>query len=232
MHDVHRDSILSNGKTKKIKQSDHEHDHEEHRTDDGHEHVHDKKDAHRARSHVHHEQDHHHDHEPPHGHQHEHDDSEYTEHEEDDHVHTHDHRITEDRAFTHVHDHGHNFYHGHFHSHHPEHTTAMHKIFGNPLRDWFAAGLMGVLIVIGYFQLLPGHLSDGMLICAAVIGIFPVLKNALFESIAQRRFSPGLFVGMLLLAGLAAGNFLAIALFSLFLLVGSFMRLNFSWRND
>ena len=214
MHDVHRDSILSNGKTKKIKQNAHEHDHEEHRTDDGH------------------EQDQHHDHEPPHGHQHEHDDSEYTEHEENDHVHSHDHGTTEDRAFTHVHDHGHNFYHGHFHSHHPEHTTAMHKIFGNPLRDWFAAGLMGVLIIIGYFQLLPGHLSDGMLVCAAVIGIFPVMKNTIFECLAQRRFDVDIVVGALLLTGLLLGRFIEVATCALLLLIGSFLRLNFSWRND
>jgi cation transport ATPase len=221
MHDVHRDSMLYQGKSKNTKKSAHKNDYEKTRSSDAHEHEHEV-------NHEHHD----HDNEIPHGHQHEHDDSEYTEHEEDDHVHSHDHGTTEDRAFTHVHDHGHNFFHGHFHSHHPKHTTAMHKIFGNPLRDWFAAGLMGVLIIIGYFQLLPGHLSDGMLVCAAVIGIFPVMKNAIFECLAQRRFDADILVGALLLTGLLLGRFIEVATCALLLLIGSFLRLNFSWRND
>ncbi len=139
---------------------------------------------------------------------------------------------TEDRAFTHVHDHGHNFYHGHFHSHHPEHTTAMHKVFGDPARDWFAAGLMGVLIAAGYFKLLPGYLSDGMLVCAAIIGIFPLMKNAVFECIGKRTVNADILAGAVLLAGLFMGRFTAVALVALFLLIGSFLRLNFSWRND
>lgn len=239
MHDVHRDSILYKEKAKKIKKRDHGHDHEDLRSSGEHLHEHDREDSRDTHSHEHHshehddhQHEHHPDHETPHGHHHEHDDSAYEEHGDDLHLHGHDHEPAEDRAFTHLHEHGHNFFHNHHHSHHPEHTSTIHKILNDPARDWFAVALMAALILTGYFKVLPGYLSSGALVCAALIGIFPVLKNALFESIAQRRFSPGLFVGMLLLAGLAAGNFLAIALFSLFLLVGSFMRLNFSWRND
>lgn len=89
---------------------------------------------------------------------------------------------------------------------------------------------MGVLIAAGYLKWLPGHLSDGMLVCAAVIGIFPVLKNALFESIYKRTLRFELLIGILLLAGLFMGRFLEVALISLVLLIGSFMRLNFSWK--
>jgi hypothetical protein len=91
---------------------------------------------------------------------------------------------------------------------------------------------MGILIVIGYFKLLPGHLSDGMLVCAAVIGIFPLLKNALFACLGKRAFSSDSIIGVLLLAGLFMGHFIEAALSALFLLIGSFLRLNFSWRNE
>jgi cation transport ATPase len=246
MHDVHRDSLLYQGKNKKIKNRGQRHDHEEQRSGDEHAHDHDRHGAHDSGSPEHHEHhehehdtdheqhahDHHHDPETPHGHQHEHDDAAYEEHEDDLHVHSHDRGTTEDRAFTHVHDHGHNFYHGHFHSHHPEHTTALHKVFGDPARDWFAAGLMGVLIATGYFKLLPGYLSDGMLVCAAIIGIFPLMKNAVFECIGKRTVNADILAGALLLAGLFLGRFTEVALVALFLLIGSFLRLNFSWRND
>jgi hypothetical protein len=129
-----------------------------------------------------------------------------------------------------VHEHGHGFYHAHHHTHHPEHAGFVHKVFGDPLRDWFGAFLMGLLIVVGYFKWLPGLLSDGMLVCAAVIGLFPIMKNALFESIYKRTLRFELLVGILLLAGLFMGRFLEVALISLFLLIGSFMHLNFSWK--
>jgi len=103
-------------------------------------------------------------------------------------------------------------------------------VFGDPLRDWFGAFLMGLLILAGYFKWLPGYLSDGMLVCAAVIGLFPIIKNALFESIYKRTLRFELLVGVLLLAGLFTGRFLEVALITLLLLMGSFMRLNFSWK--
>ena len=98
------------------------------------------------------------------------------------------------------------------------------------MRDWFGAFLMGLLIVVGYFKLLPGNLSDGMLVCAAVIGLFPIMKNALFESIYKRKLRFELLVGILLLAGLFMGKFLEVALITLLLLMGRFMPLNFSWK--
>ncbi len=107
----------------------------------------------------------------------------------------------------------------------------VHKIFGDPLRDWFGAFLMVLLIGAGYFKWLPGYLSDGMLVCAAVIGIFPLLKNAFFDVLYKRRFRFELVVGLVLLAGLFTGRLLEVALLALLLLVGSFMRLNFSWKD-
>jgi hypothetical protein len=108
----------------------------------------------------------------------------------------------------------------------------MHRVFGNPARDWFAAGLMGLLIAAGYFKMLPGHLSDGMLVCAAVIGLFPLLKNAVFDCIAKRALSADIVFGAVLLGGLIAGYFFAVAVMSLCLLAGSFLRLDFSWKKE
>jgi hypothetical protein len=70
-----------------------------------------------------------------------------------------------------------------------------------------------------------------MLLCAAVIGIFPVLKNALYDCITRRSIGFELLMGVLLLGGLVTGRFLEVALAALFLLIGSFVRLNFSWKD-
>jgi len=239
MHDVHRDSLSAKGKRRRVKKTEHAHPHDEHADSHGddHGHAHGEKDhgVHSQTGHSHDDDTHHHDHEndhsDPHGHDHDHDDSAYEGHDHDTHVHDHEHKSFEDRAFAHVHEHGHNFYHAHHHTHHPEHVSIIHKIFRDPVRDWFGAALMGLLIVVGYLKLLPGHLSDGMLVCAAVIGIFPALKNALFDCICKREFRFELLVGVLLLAGLFLGRFLEVALISLLLLIGSFMRLNFSWKD-
>jgi len=242
MHDVHRDSIIAKGKTKKVKHQEHSHAHDdEHKHDHNQEHkdthgvAAQSEHSHEAHSPDHHahDQSHSHDHrdDSPHGHDHKHHDDAYVTHDHDIHAHRHDQGDYEDRAFTHVHDHAHNFYHAHHHSHHPEHAGLTHKIFNDPVRDWFAVACMGLLIITGYNQWLPGNLSQGMLICAAVIGVFPVLKNALFESISQRRPSVALIVGLLLVVGLFMGRFLEVALATLFLLIGSFIRLNFSWRS-
>lgn len=106
----------------------------------------------------------------------------------------------------------------------------VHKVFGDPLRDWFGAFLMGLLILAGYFRWLPGYLSEGMLVCAAVIGLFPIVKNALFDCLYRRKLRFELPVGILLLAGLFMGRFLEVALIALLLFMGSFLRLNFSWK--
>jgi len=225
MHDVHRDSIISHGRKKKVGEKGQTHSHE-----DEHEHASQDKHSHNHDSTAH---DHGHDHEhDSHHHDHDHDDSAYEEHDHDTHVHDHTHngQSFEDRAFAHAHEHGHNLYHVHHHTHHTEHVSVIHKIFRDPVRDWFGAALMGLLIVVGYLKLLPGHLSDGMLLCAAVIGIFPVLKNALYDCIARRSIGFELLMGVLLLGVLVTGRFLEVALAALFLLIGSFVRLNFSWK--
>ena len=228
MHEGHRDSIIAQKKKKKVKKQSHIHSHgNEH----SHQHLDEHNHDHGQAAHSGHDHENGHDHSTPHGHKHDHEDSAYEEHDRDIHTHSHDNEKYEDRAFTHVHEHGHNFYHAHHHTHHPEHASVVHKVFRDPVRDWFGAALIGLLIVAGYLKLLPGHLSDGMLVCAAVIGIFPILKNALFDCIARRTFSFELLVGILLLVGVFMGKFLEVALISLFLLVGSFMQLNFSWKD-
>ena len=233
MHDVHRDSLIAKGKKRKVKTSDHDHSHDEQAHGDDHGNDHGEKD-HGAHSHDTHDHDHeHHDHTAPHGHSHDHDEEVYEDHDHDLHTHDHgeEHRHSEVRAFAHMHEHGHDFFHVHHHTHHPEHAGIVHKVFGDPVKDWFAAFLMGLLIVAGYLQWLPGHLSDGMLVSAAVIGLFPIVKNGLFDSIDKRRLRMELLVGILLLAGLFMGRFLEVALITLLLLMGSFMRLNFSWKD-
>ncbi len=108
----------------------------------------------------------------------------------------------------------------------------IHKVFKDPVRDWFAALLILLLIYVGYKQLLPGNLSNGMLVCAALIGIFPMIKNALLECITRKKISLELIIGIILLIGLFSGRFLEIAVAALLMLVGSFVRVNFSWRNE
>lgn len=248
MHDVHRDSLIYKKEKKPKPKSekhdhsdDHRHDHEDkHGNLDKHHHDHEGKHEHAhghssGRTHEH-DDDRHHDDSTPHGHVHDHGDSAYMEHERDVHLpgtaHKHKREGFEDRAYLHVHDHGHQFYHSHHHSHHPEHTTVTHKVLKDPARDWFGAGLMALLIAAGYYKWVPGYLSEGVIVCAAVIGIFPIVKNALFASIAKRRPNIELCIGSMLVIGLCLGNFLAVAFIALFLLLGSFMRLNFSWRNE
>ena len=237
MHDVHRDSLIAGGKKRKVEKSGHAHSH-----DDNHGRSQGKEnhDVHHHEGHAHDMHDHSHghahdDHESPHGHDHEHGEGAYEEHDQDLHIHEHDHGHKhgggEDRAFAHMHEHGHDFFHAHHHTHHPEHTGVVHKIFNDPVRDWFGAALMGILIVVGYLKWLPGHLSDGMVVCAAVMGIFPLLKNALFSAFAKRELRFELVLGILLLGGLLWGEFIKVALISLVLLLGSFLRLNFSWKD-
>jgi hypothetical protein len=214
---------------------EHGHDHDDLHEHDHKEHSHDHDDPH---EHDHEEYGHdHNDHDLPLGHEHEHDEEEYDGHDEDLHTHKHhDHEAFGDRdlgdpAFAHLHEHEHTFYHRHHHNHDPEHTGLVHKIFKDPVRDWFGAVLMLILIYAGYNRLLPGNLSDGMLVCAAIIGIFPVIKNALLECISRRRISIELIIGAVLLTGLFTGRFLEVAIAALLMLVGSFIRINFSWRS-
>jgi hypothetical protein len=238
MHDVHRDSLIHK-KKRRNKKEQHDHGENSHSHDDhGHEHEEHSHD-HDDHSHEEHSHDHdeHHDHDIPNGHDHEHDEEEYDGHDADLHTHKHhDHEVFGDRdlgdpAFAHLHEHEHTFYHRHHHNHDPEHTGLVHKVFKDPVRDWFGAVLMLILIYAGYNRLLPGNLSDGVLVCAAIIGIFPVIKNALLECISRRRISIELVIGAVLLTGLFTGRFLEVAIAALLMLVGSFMRINFSWRS-
>lgn len=227
MHDVHRDSLIYKKDRKKWEgKQDQFHS-------DKQEHAYSNEEADRH--------DHNHSHDPlnsfdqqtPYGHEHKHDEASYADHESDLHIHSHhDHEHFEDRAYKHMHEHGHYFYHSHHHNHDQKYTTLTHRILNDPARDWFGLMLMGLLITVGYFKWLPEHLSKGMIVCAAVIGIYPVLKNALFICIAKRRVNFELFVGILLLIGLCIGKFLEVALTALFLLIGSFLRLNFSWEKE
>jgi len=240
MHDVHRDSLIHKKKKRKKKEQhdhgEHSHSHDDHGHDhEEHSHDHDDHDDHH--DHEEHSHEHHDDHDLPLGHDHEHDEEEYDGHDVDLHTHKHhDHeafgdRDLGDRAFAHLHEHEHTFYHRHHHNHDPEHTGLVHKVFKDPVRDWFGAVLMLILIYAGYNRLLPGNLSDGILVCAAIIGIFPVIKNALLECISRRRISIELILGAVLLTGLFTGRFLEVAIAALLMLVGSFMRINFSWRS-
>ncbi len=109
--------------------------------------------------------------------------------------------------------------------------NALHgRVRGHHVNDCVLHGHAD-LIYVGYNRLLPGNLSDGMLVCAAIIGIFPVIKNALLECISRRRISIELVIGAVLLTGLFTGRFLEVAIAALLMLVGSFMRINFSWRS-
>jgi hypothetical protein len=47
----------------------------------------------------------------------------------------------------------------------------------------------------------------------------------------NRKVNIELFVGLALITGLCLGKFLEVSLICLFILLGSFFRLNFSWRN-
>ena len=106
----------------------------------------------------------------------------------------------------------------------------LHKIFKDPVRDWFGVGIIVLMIMAGYFKWLPDHLSDGILVCAAVIGIFPAFKNAIVSGILKRKLTLELVISVLMVAGLFSGRYLEIAVCSLFLLMGSFMQLEFSWK--
>lgn len=243
MHDIDRNSALyKDWEKKKLKPQHHSH------ADEG-KHLH----GDHGHSHNHKPHDHHHDHRDnsahPHdpsydhdhdththllqeNHDHSHDERSYVNHDRDKHDHDHppESRFSRDRVFTHLHGHKHMFYHFHHHNHDPAQRNLMHKIFKDPVRDWFGIVIMILMILAGYYHWLPGHLSEGSLVCAAVLGIFPALKNALFDTFTRRHPTFELLISILLIAGLFTGRFLETALISLFLLMGSFMQLNFSWK--
>ena len=208
MHDIHRDSIF-NKKKHPSKNGPGSHGHHEHYRDQ--QQMPNNMDVYK-------------------GHDHSHNDRAYCGHDNDPHIHSHDH--LEDRAWSHVHEHAHVFYHQHHHLHDANQTGIIHRLFMDPVRDWFAVTLMALLISAGYFRLLPGYLSDGIIVCAAVIGIYPLFKNALSDCIKRKKPSFELLLSVLLFAGLLSGMFLEVALACLLLLTGSFMKLNFAWKRD
>jgi cation transport ATPase len=231
MHDVDRKSIFYRDWDKK-KSRDHEH------IDCGDEHGPQHGQLPHGHDHPHDEPPHEHDHHgdgsrlDPADHDHRHPESAYEKHYRDSHDHHHhaEGRSSRDRVFTHLHGHNHVFYHAHHHEHDPNRRSLLHKIFKDPVRDWFGVGIIVLMITIGQFGWLPGVLSDGILVCAAVIGIFPAFKNAVVSAILKRKPTFELVITVLLIAGLFTGRYLEIALCSLLLLMGSFLRLDFSWK--
>jgi cation transport ATPase len=229
MHDVDRNSILYRDWDKK---KDPNHTHVDHGKGHG------PKQGSAPHDHDEHVHPHDHDHRgggsrwDPADHDHFHPEAAYENHYQDGHDHEHhdEGHYSRLRVFTHLHEHQHVFYHAHHHDHDPNQRTLLHKIFKDPVRDWFGVGIIVLMIVIGYFKWLPGYLSDAILVCAAVIAIFPALKNALVSGILKRRLTLELVISLLLVAGLFTGRYLEIALCALFLLMGSFIRLEFSWK--
>lgn len=229
MHDVSRDSLLRDEWDKKKQKygTGTEYGRDTHHHDDEHDHsCHNDEDDH---GHFHHDADHSHGAVNNHGHSHH--ESAHKSHDLDDHVHHHHDRSSRERVYDHLHEHRHVFYHSHHHSHHPDHHSVFHKLFKDPVRDWFALGLMILLIGAAHFQLLPEGLGRGCLIAAAVIGIFPAMKNSLFSALLRRKPNMELAVTVVLVGLLVSGHAFAAALCSLFMLAGSFMKLDFSWRS-
>ncbi len=210
MHDISREALLCKQGDKRPVQTTHNPDGSHH---EGHSHGHDHP----------HEPDAGHTHE---GHGHRHHQHSYPDHAHDEHGHTHD---RGQEAFHHQHEHKHVFYHSHPHEHDRVRRTLAHRVLKDPARDWFGVGLILLLILVGLFRLLPPELNSGLFLAAAVIALFPALKNALFAALHRKKLSPELLVVAGLLAMLFRGYFLTGAVAGLFLLVGSFLRLDFSW---
>ncbi len=213
MHDIHRDSLLT-GKEK------HQHHHASaaHQHDLHHEHSSPDDHYHACQEHSTHEHHHHDEHSPYqdwHGSPH-----------HDGHHHTHKHRMSRERVYSHQHQHRHVYYHAHHHSH----DTRLQTLFTEGRRDWFALSFMAVLIGVALFARLPQGLDSGLLVSAALIGIFPAAKNALFAAIYGRKPSVELFIVLGLLSLLFVGYFVVAAFSALFVLAGSFVHLDFSWR--
>ncbi len=226
MHDIHRDSLLT-GKGKSPQHhaaaSEHHghHQHDEHPDHDGHNHDHSVHHHEHHPEHHHAAADDHHHHDAHSPYQFWHD----TQHHEE-HYHGHDHRMSRERVYSHQHPHRHVYYHVHQHNH----DTRLQTLFTEGRRDWFALTFMAFLIGVALFAPLPQGLGSGLLVAAFCIGVFPAAKNALFAAIHGRRLSVELFVVLLLLSLLVGGHFVVAAFSALFLLLGSFVHLDFSWR--
>lgn len=175
------------------------------------------------RHHDHREKTHHQ------GHNHNHDKLE-----EKHHQHHDDHQHDEffDRAFEHVHDHAHWVNHAHHHAHDTKEKGNLHKWVKKPARDWFAVICMGLLIFAGQMETVKEELRMGLLVMASIIGIYPLFKNSLFGSIIAKKINIDLIITVVLLMLLIQGQFLYVAVISLCMFLGSFLRLNFSWNKE
>ncbi len=111
-------------------------------------------------------------------------------------------------------------------------STLIGQVFKDPVRDWFALGLILLFVVIGFSQMLPAKASQGLFLAAALIGLFPAMKNAIRVCLLQRKMTLEILVVTLLLIMLFSGYFFEAATAGLFLLIGSFLQLNFSWDEE
>ena len=252
MHDVDRDSLFGEDKESKKKRShkkstneshSYEHDEElaskypgyEHRHvhEDDEEHEHHNHDAEHSHNHDHDDDHEHGEHEEYYGHDHDrnHDEDEYHGHEyEDEHHHEHPRNAFTDRAFEHVHGHGHQLLHSHQHVHHEEEASVVHKWFRNPVRDWFALIVVGILIVLSRLDVAGENLGRGFLVMASVIGLFPLVKNSVVRGITERKITSELAVSLVLMLALIYGQLFYVAVAVFLILLGSFLRLDFSWN--
>ena len=221
-HDDHDEALASKyeGYENRHVHEDHEEDEHHHEHGDEQHHEHDHGSGH----------EHGHDHDDYYeGHEHDHGEEDFHEHEEDEHQHEHPKELFRDRAFEHVHEHGHHVLHAHDHVHHREEISLVHKWFKNPVRDWFALLVIGLLISVSKFGLVRDDLGKGFLIMASVIGIYPLLKNSIVKVILEKRFAFDLVVSVILIIALFYGQLFTVALVVFLILLGSFLRLNFSW---
>ncbi len=163
------------------------------------------------------------------GHGHSHYQHHYHGHSQDEHDHSHDHH--DDEAHHH-HPHKHVFYHSHLHAHDRVRRTLMHRVFRDPVRDWFGLSVVLLFGGIGFSGILPDKASQGLFLAAALIGLFPAMKNVIRISLLQKKMTLELLVVALLLVLIFSGHFFEAAIASLFLLLGSFLNLNFSWDED
>ncbi len=129
------------------------------------------------------------------------------------------------------HHHCHDDHDHHHHDHHHEHHHDwLDKLMSSSGPDWFAVFVMSIFIIAGHFRWLPGTLSDGVVVGAAMIGLYPPLKNSIFTCLHVRRPSAELVVCLVLLVMLFCGMSLEVALCTLTLMLGSFLHFHFSWR--
>lgn len=243
MHDVKRDSLFEVKDSKKKhaqkksqpQETSHEnasHSHDEKLASkyEGYEHRHVHEDDEEHEHEDEHFHEHEHEDEDYHGHEHNHDEEEYHEHDHDEHHHHHPKKLFHDRAFEHIHEHGHQFSHSHDHVHHRDETSVAHKWFKDPVRDWFALVVMGILIAVNMMGLARDNLAKGLLVMAAVLGLFPLIKNAVIRGILEKRFVPELGVSLIFIVIMFYGKLLYAAIGVFLILLGSFLRLNFSWN--